>query len=157
MTSTNTRLLVRNVSLTVTEYTLVKLFEPFGEIAKFEYQWHTEGELMFINVRYRNMRDNTLGARMGEPKGFVYVEYKDSDDAQRALTKMNRFHLDNKPLVVSFSTSKNGEDIDSTTKVFLGDPVNNKIQLAKYDTPLSLDDRIQYLEKWLDTNGSCCL
>ncbi|KAJ2994559.1 hypothetical protein HDV02_001488 [Globomyces sp. JEL0801] len=139
MSSTNTRLLVRNVSLTVTEYTLVKLFEPFGEIAKFEYQWHTEG------------------ARMGEPKGFVYVEYKDSDDAQRALTKMNRFHLDNKPLVVSFSTSKNGEDIDSTTKVFLGDPVNNKIQLAKYDTPLSLDDRIQYLEKWLDTNGSCCL
>ena len=37
---------------------VIKLFEPFGRIARFDYMWHTHGP------------------RRGEPRGFCFVEYK---------------------------------------------------------------------------------
>ena len=38
--------------------TVIKLFEPYGKIAHFDYLWHTSGP------------------KRGEPRGFCFVEYR---------------------------------------------------------------------------------
>ncbi|KAI9024664.1 hypothetical protein DFJ74DRAFT_665758 [Hyaloraphidium curvatum] len=94
------RLFVGNLPQTLSEYALVKLFEPFGKITQLEYIFHRSGPLV------------------GLPKGYAFVEFADSESAVHAIAKLNGKKLavpppkqgkgqtkphHNRPLVVSFS------------------------------------------------------
>jgi RNA recognition motif-containing protein len=47
--------------------TVIKMFEPFGKIARFDYLWHTSGP------------------NRGEPRGFCFVEYQRREVGARGL------------------------------------------------------------------------
>ena len=50
---------------------MIKLFEPFGKIAHFDYLWHTNGP------------------KRGEPRGFCFVEYRRREVRGPALDRRN--------------------------------------------------------------------
>lgn len=82
------KLYVGNLDYRVTEYQVIKMFEPFGKIRKEEYLWHTHGP------------------RRGEPRGFAYVEYFTRQDAEAAKAKMNGRLAFGRPVVVRFVEEK---------------------------------------------------
>ena len=55
------KLFVGNLDHRVTEYAIVKLFKPYGKIAREEFIWHTQGE------------------KRGMPRGFCFVEYENNE------------------------------------------------------------------------------
>ena len=42
-----------------------------------------------------------------ESKGYGFISYKKTKDAQRAIHEMNGFHLDSKEIRVEWATNKN--------------------------------------------------
>ena len=64
-TSAGCRLWVGNVDPKVREIHLLKLFQPYGEIAQLDYLFHKSGPLK------------------GEPRGYAFVAYDNPDSAER--------------------------------------------------------------------------
>ena len=58
---TESRIFIGNLSSTVTEYAVIKLFSKFGEIVKIDFLW------------------NTSGPRRGEPRGYCFLDFKDPE------------------------------------------------------------------------------
>jgi RNA recognition motif-containing protein len=96
------RIFIGNLPPTLSEFALLKLFQPFGKITALEYLFHKSGPLM------------------GLPKGYAFVEYEDGEGAVHAIASMHGKKLASKssnnsnrpgerdknkprPLVVSFS------------------------------------------------------
>lgn len=94
-TSNPKRIFIGNLPTNVSEFALVKLFEPFGKIKGLEYLFHKSGPLM------------------GLPKGYAFIEYEDGESAIHAIARMHGKRLSikgkkgekekSRPLVVSFS------------------------------------------------------
>lgn len=82
------KLYLGNLDHRVTEYHIIKMFSPFGEIRCEEYMWHTHGP------------------KRGEPRGFAFVEYHRREDAERAKESMNGRMAFGRPLVVRFVDEK---------------------------------------------------
>ncbi|KAL6305472.1 hypothetical protein BKA93DRAFT_707611, partial [Sparassis latifolia] len=61
------RLYVGNLHPTVDEYTLLQLFTKYGKVSKLDFLFHKAGPLR------------------GKPRGYAFVEFAESDDADRAL------------------------------------------------------------------------
>ena len=72
-------LLVKNIGHKVNPVDLERLFYSYGEVV--------ETNLVYDNVTW-------------EPKGFAFVEMKNSKDAYEAIEKLNGVKLNGKPLVV---------------------------------------------------------
>ncbi|KAL5037031.1 hypothetical protein BDV3_006154 [Batrachochytrium dendrobatidis] len=82
------RLYVGNFTDKVTEYTIMKLFEEYGKIARIDYLWHQEGP------------------KHGMPRGYCFVEMDSVEDAGRALAALNRKVVAGRPLSVAYSAAK---------------------------------------------------
>ncbi|KAJ1982775.1 hypothetical protein H4R35_000134 [Dimargaris xerosporica] len=77
------KLFIGNLDPTVDEYAILKLFEPFGKIKKLDYMFHRHGP------------------KRGQPRGYCFLEYVDSEQAQKAVDALNGRTLKQRRLVVS--------------------------------------------------------
>ncbi|KAJ1339527.1 hypothetical protein BSLG_005851 [Batrachochytrium salamandrivorans] len=73
------RLYVGNFTDKVTEYTIMKLFEEYGKIARIDYLWHQEGP------------------KHGMPRGYCFVEMDSVEEAQTAAIASVNQKLQVKP------------------------------------------------------------
>lgn len=65
------RLFISNLSPTVTEYILLKLFTPHGKIKTFNFLWHKHGP------------------KKGEPRGYAFIEYDTESEALKAIKSLD--------------------------------------------------------------------
>jgi RNA recognition motif-containing protein len=89
-------LYVCNFGDKLSEYALIKLFQPFGTIVREHYLWH---------------RDE--GPSMGKPKGFAFVEFKTRAQSEQAKAALNGWKFEGgggKELVVRFSEARDAGD-----------------------------------------------
>lgn len=115
--TSNTKLYVGNLDPRVTEYHIIQLFRPFGEIVKEDFAWHTHGP------------------KKGEPRGFCFVEYATKEAAQIAMRKMHGKQVLNRTLDVHFSDTQprpQASKPNNFTPVIPADPTPiNKVALSK--------------------------
>ncbi|CAN0586318.1 unnamed protein product, partial [Ectocarpus sp. 12 AP-2014] len=68
----------------VSEAVIIKLFTPFGKVVREQFCYHK------------------VGPRLGEPRGFCFVEYSNVDDAAKAIRALHGRKLYGRPLRVRF-------------------------------------------------------
>ena len=81
------KLWIGNLSPTTAEIQLLKLVEPFGAIASFDFVYSV----------------NESGDRV--PKGFAFVTYERPGDARAAMAKLDGVRVQGRPLRVKYATS----------------------------------------------------
>ncbi|PFH51646.1 hypothetical protein AMATHDRAFT_133115, partial [Amanita thiersii Skay4041] len=79
------RLYVGNLHPSVDEYTLLQIFSKFGKITKLDFLFHKTGPLK------------------GKPRGYAFIEYRNQDDALKALTKAHDKLVRGRKLVVTYA------------------------------------------------------
>ncbi|KAH7042996.1 hypothetical protein BKA57DRAFT_413298 [Linnemannia elongata] len=79
------RLYIGNLDPTIDEYTLLKLFSPFGKVTKLDFMFHYSGP------------------KKGTPRGYCFLDYEASSQAAVAIKQMNRRSVKNRPLIVSLA------------------------------------------------------
>ncbi|KAH8109998.1 RNA-binding domain-containing protein [Phellopilus nigrolimitatus] len=79
------RLYVGNLHSTVDEYAFLQVFNKFGKIAKLDFLFHK------------------TGPSKGKPRGYAFVEYKDKEDALKALVNAHDKLLRGRKLVVTYA------------------------------------------------------
>lgn len=72
----------------LSEYALIKLFEPFGELKQVKYLFHTSGP------------------RKGEPRDYAFVQFIKRKDAERALS-LNEHQIKGRKMQVRWSQEEN--------------------------------------------------
>jgi RNA recognition motif-containing protein len=117
------RLYIGNLHPSISEYSLIKLFEKFGDIQTLDFLWHS------------------TGPKKGEPRGYCFLEYQREEvgcsafhdkSAQKAIDAMNGKILLGRAMIVRNAIEK----------------VKDKSLTP--DTPSkSLDERVKALEKRL--------
>ncbi|KAG0026085.1 hypothetical protein BGZ82_009644 [Podila clonocystis] len=80
-----TRIYVGNLDPTIDEYTVLKLFTPFGKITKLDFMFHWHGP------------------KKGTPRGYCFLEFETADQASKAVLQMNRKAIKLRPLNVSLA------------------------------------------------------
>ncbi|KAF9378406.1 hypothetical protein CPB97_009597 [Podila verticillata] len=80
-----TRIYVGNLDPTIDEYTVLKLFTPFGKITKLDFMFHWHGP------------------KKGTPRGYCFLEFETADQATKAVMQMNRKAIKLRPLNVSLA------------------------------------------------------
>ncbi|KAG0935626.1 hypothetical protein G6F57_000366 [Rhizopus arrhizus] len=94
-TTTNTkRLYIGNLANVIDEYTIVKLFEPFGKITYIDSLIHWSGP------------------KKGLPRGYCFLEYETKEQALKAINSLHGKTIKGKSIVVSFAhmASTNKDD-----------------------------------------------
>ncbi|CAM9135331.1 unnamed protein product [Ectocarpus sp. 6 AP-2014] len=93
----NETLFVGNLSYRVSEAVIIKLFTPFGKVVREQFCYHK------------------VGPRLGEPRGFCFVEYSNVDDAAKAIRALHGRKLYGRPLRVRFMTVEGKGRMDYST------------------------------------------
>ncbi|CAG8455395.1 10096_t:CDS:2 [Paraglomus occultum] len=132
------RLYIGNLDAAVDEYTIVKLFEPYGKITHLDYLFHKSGP------------------RRGQPRGYCFLEYSRKEEALKAMTAMHSKVIKGRPLIVTFAyaTSHNNEDGQlgsSNKRTTIANNRPTTISLLKANKMLhaSTNAKIQALERKL--------
>lgn len=92
-TNNNARIFIGNLPPTLSEFTLLKLFQPFGKIKALEYLFHKSGPLQ------------------GLPKGYAFVEYENPESAVHAIAGMHGKKIGSKS-----NSSKDSRDNNNNNK-----------------------------------------
>ncbi|KAI8599179.1 hypothetical protein EDD21DRAFT_417038 [Dissophora ornata] len=79
------RIYVGNLDAAVDEYTVLKLFSPFGKITKLDFMFHWHGP------------------KKGTPRGYCFLEFESASQAAAAVSQMNRKAIKLRPLSVSLA------------------------------------------------------
>ncbi|XP_052094447.1 probable RNA-binding protein 18 [Mytilus californianus] len=79
------RLWIGNLDTRLTEYTLLKLLQKFGELKRFDFLLHK------------------LGPEKGKPRGYCFVSYENRKDAEKAKRNMHGKLALSKKLVVKWA------------------------------------------------------
>ncbi|KZT19343.1 RNA-binding domain-containing protein, partial [Neolentinus lepideus HHB14362 ss-1] len=87
------RLYVGNLHPTVDEHTLIKVFSKFGKISKLDYLFHKTGLLK------------------GKPRGYVFIEYANAEDAAKAIASAHDKVLRGRKLLVTYATQAPLNDV----------------------------------------------
>ncbi|KAG0226543.1 hypothetical protein BGW42_003531 [Actinomortierella wolfii] len=121
------RLYVGSVNFDLNENDLREVLDPFGPIE-------------FINLHRDPMT--------GKSKGFAFVQYKNAEDAKRALESMNGFELAGRPLKVGMVTEKGSQNNQQHRQNY--HEVNNSISMDDSDTAgyhITSQQRIDIMHK----------
>ncbi|OZJ03837.1 hypothetical protein BZG36_04312 [Bifiguratus adelaidae] len=122
------RLYVGNLDSTIDEYSIVKLFEPFGKITSLDFLFHL------------------TGPRKGQPRGYCFLEYANKTEALQAISAMHRKTIKGRPLVVTFAHAAKDQDRDQKGSV-LSRPTQ-KLTIANTKSRIAaLEKKIALLEK----------
>ncbi|KAL3934283.1 MAG: hypothetical protein SGBAC_009961 [Bacillariaceae sp.] len=110
-----TKLIVRNVPFQATRTELLKLFGSFGQLRK---------------VRLPKKFD-------GSHRGFAFVDFVTSKEAQEAMTSLSRTHLYGRHLVLEWATQEDDQDVDQLrekakrdTSTMPAKPQNKRIKFS---------------------------
>ncbi|CAG8435285.1 5536_t:CDS:2 [Diversispora eburnea] len=132
------RLYIGNLDSAIDEYTVVKLFEPFGKITQLDYLFHKSGP------------------KRGQPRGYCFLEYSRKDEALRAMTAMHSKVIKNRSMIVTFAYSapdsydgKNDYKKRSSTSMLLNRPTTISLLKSHKMVNASTDAKIQALERKL--------
>lgn len=87
--ATNSRLFVGNLPFTVGEREVLQLFRPYGTIIREEFMW-----------QYKH------GPDYGKPKGYCFVEFSSTAEAQRAIDALDGTLQFGRRIRVNCSTNK---------------------------------------------------
>ncbi|KAF9952817.1 hypothetical protein BGZ70_000478 [Mortierella alpina] len=79
------RIYVGNLDPTIDEYTVLKLFSPFGKITKLDFMFHWHGP------------------KKGTPRGYCFLEFEAASQAAAAVKQMNRKAIKMRQLSVSLA------------------------------------------------------
>ncbi|KAF9952087.1 hypothetical protein BGZ72_006545 [Mortierella alpina] len=79
------RIYVGNLDPTIDEYTVLKLFSPFGKITKLDFMFHWHGP------------------KKGTPRGYCFLEFEAASQAAAAVKQMNRKAIKLRQLSVSLA------------------------------------------------------
>ncbi|XP_035216324.1 probable RNA-binding protein 18 isoform X3 [Stegodyphus dumicola] len=79
------RLWIGNIDSRLTEYSLLKIVQQFGQIKKFDFLFHKSGVLK------------------GQPRGYSFVTYETREQAEKALVSLNGKRALDKNLVVKWA------------------------------------------------------
>jgi len=110
--SAGCRLWVGNIDPKIREIHLLKLFKPFGEIVQIDYLFHKSGP------------------QKGEPRGYAFIAYDNTDSAERARQTLDGKLAVGKKIAVKYASAtrdisknrqKKGEDEDDKEGVALKD------------------------------------
>ncbi|XP_073231936.1 probable RNA-binding protein 18 [Porites lutea] len=88
--TTNRKLWIGNLDKRLSEYNILKILQPYGEIQNLELLFHKSG------------------VKEGEPRGYCFVEFKKLEQAENALRGLNGKLALSKPLVVDWAKKKTG-------------------------------------------------
>ncbi|CAG8689125.1 10397_t:CDS:2 [Racocetra persica] len=88
------RLYIGNLDPAIDEYTVVKLFEPYGKITHLDYLFHKSGP------------------KRGQPRGYCFIEYSKKEEALKAMTAMHSKVIKNRSMIVTFAYAAS-ENCDS--------------------------------------------
>ncbi|XP_067001543.1 probable RNA-binding protein 18 [Anabrus simplex] len=88
------RLWIGNLDPRITEYHLLKLLQKYGHIEKFDLLFHRSGPLA------------------GQPRGYAFVTYSTSEDANKAKEKLDGTMLGYKHVVVRWANSVGKDGLD---------------------------------------------
>lgn len=110
-TTAGCRLWVGNVDPKIREIHLLKLFKPFGTIIQIDYLFHKSGP------------------QKGEPRGYAFIAYDNTDSAERARQSLDGKMAVGKKLAVKYASAtrdmknrtKKRDDDDETEAVALKD------------------------------------
>lgn len=114
-----TRLWIGNLDPKVTEFTLLKVLQKFGELEKFDFLYHT------------------VGPDQGKSRGYCFVTYSSRQEAEKALKGLNGKLALSRRLVVRWAHKEESGDSPK--------PVQAKLT-EEPKTQLSTDAKIQAIE-----------
>ncbi|KAL1923336.1 uncharacterized protein VTP21DRAFT_8316 [Calcarisporiella thermophila] len=81
------RLYIGNLDPSVDEFTIVKLFQPFGKITLLDFLFHNQG------------------IKRGQSRGYCFIEYSKREEALQAIQTMNQKTVRGRNIVVSYAHS----------------------------------------------------
>ncbi|KAI8055121.1 hypothetical protein BDF22DRAFT_654047 [Syncephalis plumigaleata] len=128
------RLFVGNLAVEVTEYTIIKLFERFGKVAKLDFPYYTEGSMR------------------GKPRNFCFIEYATHKEAHAALQHLSGRKLYGRPLDISWykqTTQEKSKPARITPYEAASHGLSATIQRHQKMAQSSVDHRIKALERKL--------
>ncbi|CAG8512514.1 13765_t:CDS:2 [Acaulospora morrowiae] len=134
------RLYIGNLDITVDEYAVVKLFEPFGKITHLDYLFHKSGP------------------KRGQPRGYCFLEYSKKEEALKAMTVMHSKVIKNRSMIVTFAYAApdnfDSKNLNNSRKRSFSSMATNRpttISLLKAHKMVnaSTDAKIQALERKL--------
>ncbi|TPX42687.1 hypothetical protein SeMB42_g04851 [Synchytrium endobioticum] len=120
------RLFIGSIAPQVTEYTILKTFQPYGSIKNIEYAWFTKGP------------------RKGLPRGFAFVEYETEQEARRAIQALNNVVLGGRPIVVSLARDQPVQSDDEYTSTSLASSYTRTKNCVANTTTMSRPRRSSY-------------
>ncbi|THH17169.1 hypothetical protein EW146_g3594 [Bondarzewia mesenterica] len=91
------RLYVGNLHPTVDEHALIQIFSKFGKLSNLDYLFHKSGPLK------------------GKPRGYAFIEYADSADADKALVAVHNKLLRGRRLVVTYANQAPLDQVGSSS------------------------------------------
>ncbi|CAB4385731.1 unnamed protein product [Rhizophagus irregularis] len=132
------RLYIGNLDSSINEYTVVKLFEPFGKITHLDYLFHKSGP------------------KRGQPRGYCFLEYSKKEEALRAMTAMHSKLIKNRSMIVTFAYAApenyDGKQLGGLKKrpsSSVNRPTTISLLKAHKMINASTDSKIQALERKL--------
>lgn len=129
------RIYIGNLDPTIDEYTVLKLFTPFGKITKLDFMFHWHGP------------------KKGTPRGYCFLEYESASQAAAAVKQMNRKAIKLRPLNVSLANmAPPSTDSEKGRKRTLDPNRPTAFSLLKAGGALknaSTDEKIKAMEKKL--------
>mmetsp|Transcript_26350 Transcript_26350/g.51534 ORF Transcript_26350/g.51534 Transcript_26350/m.51534 type:complete len:226 (-) Transcript_26350:68-745(-) len=121
---------IGNLDRRVTEYMLIKLFEPFGTITRENYTWHKVGE------------------KRGTPRGYAFIEYKTREACTKAQKAMDGKLCLGRRLTVRYAADKEYED-DLEIQTMSASDRRSLARQGKGGVKMSAADKIKAIEEKL--------
>uniref|UniRef100_A0A7S2U1G1 RRM domain-containing protein n=1 Tax=Lotharella oceanica TaxID=641309 RepID=A0A7S2U1G1_9EUKA len=121
---------IGNLDRRVTEYMLIKLFEPFGTITRENYTWHKIGE------------------KRGTPRGYAFIEYRTREACTKAQKAMDGKLCLGRRLTVRYAADKEYED-DLEIQTMSSTDRRQLARQGKGGVRMSAADKIRAIEEKL--------
>ncbi|CAO3680879.1 unnamed protein product [Rhizopus microsporus] len=131
-TTTNTKIIhIGNLADVIDEYTILKLFEPFGKIT------------------YIDSLVHRTGPKKGQPKGYCFLEYEKKEQALKAINALHGKRIKNKSIVVSFAHTTMEQDNDHSRRKLPSTPLLSNRQKLLHQK--NMDAKIRAIEQKLQS------
>ncbi|KAG0270694.1 hypothetical protein DFQ27_000045 [Actinomortierella ambigua] len=116
------RIYIGNLDPAIDEYTVVKLFTPYGRIANLDFMFHWHGP------------------KKGTPRGYCFLEYETTEQAGAAVKAMNKKTA---PVKAESDAANKKRPVDSSR------PTNFSLLKTGSLKNASMDEKIKAMEKKL--------
>lgn len=128
------RLWIGNLDSRVTEFSLLKLLQKYGELSKFDFLYHKSGP------------------DQGKPRGYCFVTYSCRENAERAKKCLDGKFALSKRLVVKNAKTERRDFLSSATLLSKTSTTVKKENVSKEATIRAIEAKLRLMEKGADAN-----